>query len=184
MKRIHNSLLLIILVQFSFNSMAQSCFDEIANTEIPEKPHEMDNTDSERIEFMENTNCFLGEELDTIDLEITTHRSYLGVLIVFENIDSDVPITYARLKELMIEFTKKEEYPQIRKLHMLTRDFSMKLAIYENWETDKSILINLGIPEDKLEPFKNYLQKHPNTGKTYQELMMEFEASKATSNDH
>ena len=183
MKYLLNCFLIILLLQYPFGSVAQSCLDKIVDIEIPENPARMDETDPEYIEFMENTNCFLGEDLDTIDLEITTSVPYLGMLIMLENMmsESESPFTYGRLKQVIIDFTEKEEYPKIRELHLLSRDFSMKPAIYANWETDKHMLIDLGIPEETIEDFKNYLQENPDTGNTYEDMMIQYHMSKATT---
>lgn len=179
MKWVLNSLTFILLIMFSNSSSAQGCFDEIADIEIPTEPHNLDKESAERIEFLRNTNCFIGEELDTIDLEILTEDGYMQVMLMFEVMENDDPITYRRLKELMVNFITGEDYTKVRELHLLTRNFTKLPGIYDNWEKDKKLLLDLGIPEDRLEPFKNYLEKHPNTGKTYGELMIDFEKSKA-----
>lgn len=118
MKRFLNLFLLTALLQLSFGSFAQPCFDEIADSEIPENPAKMAEDDPEYIKFIENTNCFHGEELDSVALRITTNGPYLVMILMLEKMESDEPITYRRLKELMIEFTRKEDYPEIRELFL------------------------------------------------------------------
>ena len=118
MKQFLYPLLLILSLQFSFESIAQPCFDEIAATEIPENPTKMREDDPAYVEFLENTNCFHGEELDSVALRITTNGPYLVLILMLESMESDDPITYRRLKELMIDFTKKEDYPEIRELFL------------------------------------------------------------------
>ena len=118
MKRLFDPFLFILLLQFSFGSFAQTCFDKIADDEIPENPTKMSEDDTEYIKFLENTNCFHGEELDSVALRITTNGPYLVMILMLEKMDNPDPISYRRLKELMIDFTRKEDYPEIRELFL------------------------------------------------------------------
>ena len=40
------------------------------------------------------------------------------MILMLEKMESDEPITYGRLKQLMIDFTNKEDYPEIRELFL------------------------------------------------------------------
>ncbi|MFK7786251.1 MAG: hypothetical protein AB8B56_14120 [Crocinitomicaceae bacterium] len=169
----------LTLVLNSANS--QSCFEEISERELPIETYTSPDSD-EFSELLGNLYCFIGEDLDTIDIEIFSYDGYL-VAVIFKNIQSDAfPLTYSGLKQFMIAESKDPSYSKMRDLHILTRDFSELPAIYENWDTDKQALLNLGIPNDKLQPFEEYLKIHSDSSKTYEQLMKEFELSKQQSN--
>lgn len=176
--------LISLLLSLSLNQViGQSCFDEIKDQEIPFETISTPQSSLDSSIFFTNLYCFIGEDLDSVDLEILCDGPYLG-LILFKSIEGNSqPTTYGDLKQLMIQETKDLGYAEMRDLHLLTRDFSKLPAVYENWDEDKHALLKLGIPEIKLKPFEEYLKTHSDPAKNYNQLMSEFEQSKQVSNE-
>lgn len=173
MKRLHNFLLIILAIQFSLHSNAQNCFDEIKD--LPVDLLNANGLNSEAaLDFKQKLNCFIGEELDSIDIQLLGNGPMLGTLLVMA-VSEDSELTYGKIYDLLIKTKKEhEEYPRMRELHVLSRQIDELPALYSSWVKIRSFFSEIELSGDELEPLRVYLKDNEDPTKTMKDIRMEY----------
>ena len=80
--------------------------------------------------------------------------------------------TFNDLKKILVVFKQSEEYSQVRKIVEAKNEIIQRVAIVENWNIDKELLVKTGFPEIYLEDIHEIVKENEST--TYSNIFKIF----------
>lgn len=180
MKLLLNSLLILFLAQFPIDLNAQSCFEEIKD--LPVNFEELSISSlSDFVEFKEKLGCFIGDELDSVDILIFSDDAMLGSIIVsvVNEKEDNSELTYGNIYDHIVKMKNElGNYPRIRETFITSREIDLLSAVHSNWEQVLSFLIKIDVSEEDIETFRVYLEVNENPNKTMKELRLEYQQAR------
>ena len=169
LKPILSTLLLFCL---SFYSISQKTIDEIKDEKIDFSTGKENNY----AVIKRNMECFLGKEVDSLDLKILTNGPFLGSIIISCLNDSSdcTNLTYGLIYSTFLEFKKTPKYISNKRTFEISLYLEARLATVKNWKEDEKLFIELGIPDEKIIEYRTQIANNKDTAVTYKDF---FEAT-------
>lgn len=159
----------VLLVLLGANLYAQD-FSEIKNQRVG-----LDNFNEENIDnLISNLYTFVGEDFDSLDVEILSQGPILGAFIVGMTSQKD-SITYGDIYEKWLEIKEQvPHYTDLRVKQKILHTLEKLPADIRNWESDKSLFIELGMEEELLEKLRLYMKENSQPSETYETVLIGF----------
>jgi thioredoxin-related protein len=154
---------LILLSSFSF-----------AQEDLMDQPILMETFSDEELDvFATNAYSFIGEDFDSLDLEIMLNGTFLGVLLV-EVLNENDTLTYGALYNKFLEVKAKPFYAELKEKQRLMSDLMARPADIANWEEDKQGFQTLGMDAERLERLRIFVEENGSPSINYELLMIAY----------
>ena len=164
-----NKLLILLLLILSIPSVYSQKYADIKNQKIDFESFYAENMD----QFISKVYTFIGDDFDSLDLQILLNGPILGLLIVDLAAKED-SVTYGHLYQKFIEIKQIPQYPEIRNKQIVSNTLMNRTADINNWEDDKPLFMKLGFEGDLLEKLRLYIEENSSSGLTYETVLVGF----------
>jgi thioredoxin-related protein len=111
-------------------------------------------------------------QLNSIDSALLTGPMIGSILIAQSTEGKD--ITYRSILKSINDFKQTNNYKTFRDAKLL----ESKIVDLSNWEEDRQLLMNVGMPESEIESLKDFVKMHPGEKMTFKEAYTGYLASK------
>lgn len=165
-----NKLIILLLLTFLTSSVQSQVHADFINQKINIESFLEGNMDP----FISNVyNTFIGDDFDSLDIELLLNGPFLGALIV-DIVAKNDSVTYGNLYQRFLEITQIPQYAEIRATQVVSNTLMNRPADINNWEEDKPLLIKLGIEGDLLEKLRLYVKENSSSILTYETVLIGF----------
>lgn len=123
--------------------------------------------------FISKVYTFIGNDFDSLDIEILLNGPILGVLIVDLATKED-SVTYGHLYQKFLEVKQIPQYPEIRTKQLVSNTLMKRPADIKNWEDDKPLFLQLGFEGELLEKLRLYIEENSSSILTYETVLVGF----------
>jgi hypothetical protein len=144
-------------------------FNKIKNQEIVFDSFSEEHLDT----LLSNTYSFIGEDFDSLDLQILFNGSVIGALSIKSTSKTD-SFTYGDLYNEFLKMKSIPEYPQIKQKFIVTKELLKRPADINNWEKDKPLFMEIGFEGDQLEALRLYIKENSNSHDSYETQLIGF----------
>jgi thioredoxin-related protein len=164
-----NKLLTLLVLIVSISSVYSQEYVDIKNQKI-----DFESFDEENMyPFLSKVYTFIGDDFDSLDLEILLNGPILGSLIVGLAAKED-NVTYDHLYQKFLEIKQTPQYAEVRTKQLISSTLMNRPADINNWEDDKPLFINLGFEGDLLEKIQLYIEENSSSILTYETVLVGF----------
>lgn len=111
-------------------------------------------------------------QLDSIDSSLLT-GPMIGSILVAQATEGK-EITYRSILKSINEFKQTDNYKNFRNAKML----ESKIVDLANWETDRQLLVNLGMPESDIENLREFVKMNSQEKMTFKQAYTGYKATK------
>lgn len=179
-KALRVCLVIFLFSLLSFNSKAQSCYDKLKSQPIKfdlSKPVEKETQQP----FLNDLYCLLEVGLDSIDIDILFHDSYLSNIyidLINEVQDGERKITYRNLLAVYMRIKSRYDYDFNILRFKLARELRETPAVFSNWDKVQNTLLTTELDwfeEDFIALFENYLFEHADSSLNMLDLLDDFD---------
>jgi hypothetical protein len=161
-------LLFIVSLCLCLSTFSQN-FNKIKNQEIV-----FDSFSEEQLDtLLSNTYSFIGEDFDSLDLEILFNGSVIGALSI-KSTSNGESFTYGDLYNQFLEMKSIPEYPEMKQKYIVAKELMLRPADINNWEKDKPLFVELGFQVDLLESLRMYIIENSNSIDSYESQLIGF----------
>lgn len=164
-----SKLLVLLMLILSIPVVYSQEFANIKNQKI-----DFESFDKENMEqFVSNVYTFVGDDFDSLDLQLFLNGPILGSLIVDLATKED-SVTYGHLYQKLIEIKQIPQYQEIRTKQFVSNQLMDLPADINNWADDKPLFITLGFEGDLLEKLRLYIEENSSSSLTYETVLAGF----------
>jgi len=114
--------------------------------------------------------------LDSIDAELTSGPFLATILIKYVN--ENKQITYRSILQSIDEYKKTPEYLKFREAVVLSKTLENKIVTINDWEKDKLLFLKMGLTEEQVSEFKEFIKKTEGAKWNYKNAFTSFLATK------
>lgn len=164
-----NKLLILLLLILSMPSVYSQKYADIKNQKIDIESFDEENMNP----FISKVYTFIGDDFDSLDLQILLNGPILGSLIVDLATKED-SVTYGHLYQKFIEIKQIPQYPEIRTKQIVSNTLMNRPANINNWEDDKPLFMKLGFEGDLLKKLRLYIEENSSSILTYETVLVGF----------
>lgn len=165
----HSKLLILLVLILRIPSVYSQEYADIKNQKIDSENSYEENMGP----FVSNVYTFIGDDFDSLDIEILLSGPIFGVLIVDLTTKED-SMTYGHLYQKFLEIKQIPQYPEIRTKQLVSNTLMNRPADINNWEDDKPLFLKLGLEADLLEKLRLYIEENSSSILTYETLLVGF----------
>lgn len=165
----HNKLLILLVLILRIPSAYSQEYADIKNQKIDIESFSEENMDP----FISKVYTFIGDDFDSLDIEILLNGPILGTLIVDLATKED-SVTYGHLYQKFLEIKQIPQYPEIRTKKLVSNTLMKRPADINNWEDDKPLFMKLGFEGDLLEKLHLYIEENSSSILTYETVLIGF----------
>tara|TARA_B100000963_G_C22515294_1_gene620350 strand:- start:83 stop:1084 length:1002 start_codon:yes stop_codon:yes gene_type:complete len=164
-----NKFLILLLLILSITSVYSQKYADIKNQKI-----DIENIYEENMDpFISKVYTFVGDDFDSLDLQILLNGSILGTLLVDITTKED-SVTYGHLYQKFLEIKQFPQYPEIRTKQLVSNTLMDRPADIKNWEDDKPLFMELGFEGELLEKVHSYIEENSSSILTYETVLVGF----------
>jgi thioredoxin-related protein len=158
--------LLLILSNLAVHAQT---YADIKNQKI-----ELESFTEENMEqFISTVYTFIGDDFDSVDLQVLLNGPILGTLIV-DLANKEDGATYGHLYQRFIEVKQSPQYPEKRAKQIVSNTLLNRPADINNWEDDKLLFMQLGLEGELLEQLRLYVAENSSPTVTYETVLVGF----------
>lgn len=132
--------------------------------------------------FISNVYTFLGDDFDSLDLEIVLTGPILGSILV-QMAGEDDGLTYGRLYDKFLEIKNMPGFSEIRIKQKISTELMGRPANYANWEEDKLLFEDLGLKLGELEKLRLYVKENSDPSLNYKVVLEGFQKQNEEENE-
>lgn len=159
------------MLSFSFGVYCQT-FDDIRNDTV-----KVENIISNPVSYLENLYLMVGEDFDSLDLEILGSAPIIASLLISSDSEA-FPPTYEHIYSKYIEIKAFPWFQDLRNINLAQNQLKERPADINNWGEDHDLFIAMGLDSVKIEDIHAFVTEHSNPAITYDELMFEYRSEK------
>lgn len=166
------SILFLASLFLSFFNSAQT-FEDIKN-----EPINLEIIESGSQIFINKMYRMVGEDLDSLDIQILSSGPILGNLLVFCATENDA-CTFDDLYQKFLGIKQNPKYEKVRGLKVVENELYQLPADINNWEKDKLLIEKFVSDSQELERIRLYVSQNSNPNETYETLMLDYRKMRA-----
>ena len=163
-----SALLIIVLYSFSGFSLGQECFEKIMAQPVF-TTEELEEYSPEIELIRENLQCFIGHDLDSVDIAILSEQQILFYVLM--ELNEDTPqMTYGLMHKAFVEYTREASYIENKESMYYMVQLFPRIASMETWEKDSQLMAKAKFVEQDITKARDAVERYADGTRTYRQV--------------